>query len=121
MNNILNLSSGQLKRALAVKEQIEALEAKLKEILLGESPLTTSATAAAPALISTAGKRTVSPVARARMAAAQRARWANNSSSKPSSVKQQPKRPMSAAAKARLAALAKARWAKARASGRNAL
>ena len=36
MNNILNLSSGQLKRALAVKEQIEALEAKLKEILLGE-------------------------------------------------------------------------------------
>jgi hypothetical protein len=65
------------------------------------------------------GKRVMSASARARIAAAQKARWAKvkgNGSSGSGS-----RRKMSAAARAKIAAAAKARWAKAKAAGRKSL
>jgi len=64
----------------------------------------------------------MSAAGRARIAAAQKARWAKAKSatqeSKPGSMG---RKKMSAAGRKRLAASAKARWAKAKASGKNAL
>ena len=68
MSSILNsLSAAQLKRAVAIKEQIEELETKLSGIL-GEAPK------AAP--IAAPKKRTMSAAARAKISAAQKARHA---------------------------------------------
>jgi hypothetical protein len=116
MIELSKLSAAQLKRAVAIKEQIEALESQLNEIF-GESASSNGVTlpaSQAPA------KRAVSAAARARMAAAQKARWANVRGPAPKPLSQ-PKRRMSPAARARIAAAARARWAKARAAGRNAL
>jgi len=64
-----------------------------------------------------AKRRTMSPAARARIAAEQRARWAKISGTKPTA--KPGRREMSAAA--RMAAAAKLRWAKAKAAGKNRL
>jgi len=63
------------------------------------------------------GARWLSPAARARIAAAQRARWAKVRASKSQSAKgaDTPKRTMSAAARKRIAAAQRARWAKVKA------
>jgi hypothetical protein len=58
----------------------------------------------------------MSASARARIAAAQKARWAKVKASGGA-----PRRKMSAAARAKIAAAAKARWAKAKAAGRKSL
>jgi hypothetical protein len=72
MSSILSdLSVAQLKRAVAIKEQIEELETELSSIL-EESP--NAAPSAAP--IEAPKKRTMSPAARAKISAAQKARWA---------------------------------------------
>ena len=68
------------------------------------------------------GTRKVSTTARARMAAAQKARWAKvrengGAQKKGASV---PKRVMSAAARRRIAAAQRARWAKVKAAKRRA-
>ena len=74
------------------------------------------------------GKRTMSPEARERIAAAQRARWAKapkgkasaavgKNAAKPASGK----RKMSAAGRKRIAEAARARWAAAKAAGRSSL
>lgn len=64
------------------------------------------------------GTRKISPAGRARIAAAQRARWAkarsSNGTNKPA------KRKMSAAARARIAAAQRARWDKVRTAKRKA-
>ena len=68
MSSILNsLSVAKLKRAVAIKEQIENLEKELSGIL-GEAPK------AAP--IAAPKKRTMSAAARAKISAAQKARHA---------------------------------------------
>jgi len=105
MNAINSLSAQQLRRAASIKEQIDTLENELGNILGG-----TSGTGS--------GKRTMSASARARIAAAQKARWAKV---KGGSASGAPKRKMSAAARAKIAAAAKARWAKAKAQGRKSL
>jgi len=73
------------------------------------------------------GKRTMSAEARARIAAAQRARWARQkgtsgraarSLSGGSAKKGKGKRTMSAEARERIAAAQRARWARVRAAGR---
>ena len=57
-------------------------------------------------------RRTMSASARARISAAQKARWAKQRSAKSSSAKKSSgRRPMSAAARKKLSALMKARWA----------
>jgi hypothetical protein len=73
-------SVDQLKRAIEIAEQIQQLEGELSEIVrgLGGRPVADSK----PAVVITATKtrrrkkRTMSPEARERIAAAQRARWA---------------------------------------------
>jgi hypothetical protein len=59
----------------------------------------------------------MSAAGRAKIAAAQRARWAKQRGSQPANPAKA-RRMMSAAAKKRLAQLAKARWAKAKAAGK---
>jgi hypothetical protein len=107
MNPMNSLTIAQLKRAIAVKERLLALETELASILGSESRGTVAAPSGARGGISAAG--------RARIAAAQRARWARVKAGK-SRMPAMPARPkkftMSAAAKAAISRAAKARWAK---------
>jgi hypothetical protein len=107
MSNILSsLSLAQLQRAVAIKEQVEALEAELQGLNGGGGP-------GAKAKIKTRGY-TISAAGRARIAAAQRKRWAKIKVGR----KTKGKRKMSAAGRAAISKAAKARWAKFRAQGR---
>lgn len=68
----MNLSSAQFRRAAALQEKIEAMQAELAS-LLGSSPSTTAkGKKDKPAK----KKRTMSASARKRIAEAQKARWA---------------------------------------------
>ena len=109
--NSINLSADQLRRAAAIKDQIEALENELGQILGGAAVATRAA----------GGKRTMSASARARIAAAQRARWAKVKGKNGVSSSGGSRRKMSPAARAKIAAAARARWAKAKAAGRKSL
>jgi len=67
----------------------------------------------------TATRRTISAAGRARIAAAQRARWAKvrgNAGQKQNLVSMPKKRTMSAAARRKIAAAQRARWAKVKAA-----
>jgi hypothetical protein len=100
--NISDLSVSQLQRVVAVKMKIEQLQKDLAAIFGGSGAG------------SGQGKRVLSPSAKARIAAGQRARWAKVRHAKP-------RRKMSAAARRKFSQLAKARWAKAKAAGRKRL
>lgn len=67
-------SVSQLQRALKIAEQLEALEAKLTSILAGSEKGSTKTSATKPD--GRKKKRTMSPEAREKIAAAQRKRWA---------------------------------------------
>ena len=112
--DILNLTPAQLKHAADIKEQITALEEELKAIIGGSN--------GAPA-VSRGRRNNVSTAGRARIAAAQRARWAKFRGGKggPKKGAATKTRTMSAAAKAKIAAAARARWARAKAAGKNSL
>ena len=110
MTSLQNLTVAQLRQVISIKEKIEALEAELAAVTGGE--------VAAPA--GPRARRGMSAVGRARIAAAQRARWAKVKAGKDEPAPKK-KRKMSAAGRARIAAAAKARWAKARAAGKNKL
>jgi len=114
MNSIANLSIKQLRKAASLKEKIQSLEKELGRIL--GSP-TKPVVQVAPKK-----RRKMSAAGRARIAAAQRARWAKVNGEK-LSVKpvKKAKRKMSAAARAKISAAAKKRWAKAKAAGRKRL
>jgi len=114
-------SIDQLKQAIAISEQIQKLEAELAA-LFGSSAKVPSTAKAAPAK---AGRRKggMSPEGRARIAAAQRARWAKAKGlavSSPSAPEAKPakkrkaKRKLSPEARARIVAAVKRRWAKAK-------
>jgi hypothetical protein len=116
------ISVDQLKRAIVIAEQIEKLEAELNQILSGRA--STQAPTTAKTKAAKTGKRTMSPEARAKIAAAQRARWAKSKgeaakpavdSKGPKSKKKQ-KGGMSAAGRAAIVAAQKARWAKVKAA-----
>jgi hypothetical protein len=103
MSNFSALSSTQLKRAANLKDKIEALNRQLETIL-----------GASASAVSKPGKRgKMSAAGRAKVAAAQKARWAKFKAGKPAAKK---KFTMSAAAKAKISAAAKARWAKIKAA-----
>lgn len=122
MSNIPTLT--QLHRGLAISEQIASLEAELAAIFAG-SPLSKSL----PAKASVAAKSPVtkkkggmSPEGRARIVAAQKARWAKIKKAKTSAAKAQAakapakkKGGLTPEGKAKLAAAMKARWAAAKA------
>lgn len=131
MNELSTLSVTQLKRAIALKEQIATLENELSS--LSKPSAATSSAAAAPQ------KKVMSAAARAKIAAAVRARWAKQKAgvtatakapvAKPAVAKapaakpaaSQAKKTMSEAARAKLAEIARKRWAKVRASGKTKL
>ena len=126
-----NNSINQLKRAVQLAEQIDRLEAELNQILANAGGKASSTPSAAPkAAASTtaapkAGKKGgMSAAGRARIAAAQKARWAKIKAAKSPAApapaasartapagKRKPRRGISAEARARMVAGAKARWA----------
>ena len=112
MENLLSLTSAQLRRAAEIKDTISRLDRELFSIFGVRSN-------SSPVAKKT---RKMSAAARAKIAAAQRARWAK-AKRKPAAkpAKARSRRKMSAAAKARLSALAKARWAKAKKAGKKSL
>jgi hypothetical protein len=119
-NPLLSLSVSQLKKAAQLKEQIDALNSELAQILGGEIavPFVTAPKRGRPP-----GKRGgMSAAGRARIAAAARTRWAKiraagGAANLGGSAGPKKKRTMSAAARKKIAAAQKARWARVKANG----
>src|SRR3972149_2639673 len=104
--NLSDLTINQLKRAAAVKEQIEALNKEVRSIL-GVS----AKSGAAPKK-----RRTMSASVKRKIAAAQKTRWANLRRAKSAALPVKPaakakKKTVSRATKAKLSAKLKAYWA----------
>jgi hypothetical protein len=115
MTNISNLTTTQLRQIIAIKEQIETLQGQLDSIA-GEGNIPIPAAEEAPK------KRRRSAAVRARMAAAQQARWAKIKGTGATDFKPAKKDWRSSpSVRAKLSAAAKARWRKARAEGRTRL
>jgi hypothetical protein len=108
--NSLDASIDQLRRAIEIKEQIEVLEQQLTSLPSGEIVNRNSRI-----VNGVSRRRTMSASARARIAAAQRARWAKVKKNGASGANPRKRRKMSAAGRAAIAAAARARWAKYRA------
>ncbi|SRR6266545_129555 len=110
--NPLDLTVNQLKRAAAVKEQIEALNKELRGIL--GAPATTRA---APKK-----KRTMTAAMKKQLAAARKARWANLRRANPATpvkrASKAKKKTVSPATKAKLSAKLKAYWAAKKKTGK---
>ena len=107
-------SIDQLKRALAISEQIQALEVKLASVLGNRARATGPSSSKTSTAKPAKGKRTMSPEAREKIAAAQRARWAKSKGT--ASTAKATKAPrktggLTPQGRARLAAAMKARWA----------
>jgi len=109
--NSLDVSIDQLRRALHIKEQIDSLQSHLTSLLSGAIQNPQSK------IQNGTGRRTMSASARARIAAAQRARWAKlkGRSSSIQNGAHRRRNKMSAAGRAAIAAAARARWARHRA------
>jgi len=113
-NSLASLSVVQLKRAIDLKEKIEALNKELSSILGAPASESPSAKPVKRGGMSAAG--------RARIAAAQKARWAKvkgvKADAAPVAAKPVAKKKftMSASAKAAISKAAKARWAKIKAA-----
>jgi len=122
MSLLTNVSVQQLRQAADLKEKIAALENQLSQLLGATAPTATVKPAAAKAPKKKGG---MSAAGKARIVAAQKARWAKVKAAKPEAktvvavkVAQPAKKKftMSAAAEAKISAAAKARWAKVRAA-----
>jgi hypothetical protein len=110
MTKIDDLSTAELRRIVAIKEQIEALQGQIDSIAgRGKDKLPVPSTADAPK------KRRMSPAGRAKIAAAAKARWAKIRGAIGEAAPKK-RRKMSTAARAKIAAAAKARWAKVKAA-----
>jgi hypothetical protein len=103
--NIFDLSVNQLKRAAAIKEQIEALNRELHSILSGSAE-------SGPARKK---MPSMSDAVKKKIAATQKARWAKLRGSKPAtpvkSATKAKKKAFSAVTRAKLSAKLKAYWA----------
>ena len=107
MTSINSLSVQQLRQAANLKEKIAALEKELSQLF--------GSTAKPVAAVAQKKKRKMSAAGKARIVAAQKARWAKIKAVKSGAKAAKPvkkKFKMSAAAKAKISAAAKARWAK---------
>ena len=113
MSNLLSLTSAQLNRAAALKDKIDALNKELAA-LLGSAPV--AGKTVKVAVVKSKGKYKMTAAGRAKIIAAQKARWAKIKAAKPAK-----KVKFSAAARAKIAAAAKARWAKVKAAGKSKL
>ncbi|MEI6392987.1 MAG: hypothetical protein WCT12_18015 [Verrucomicrobiota bacterium] len=121
---MINITPAQLRKAADLQEHIQSLQQQLNEILSGEVPTP------APQPIEEPKRRQVSAAGRARMKAAQKARWAKRKGiafttfpgmSDESAPTMKPKIQRSAAWKAAVSASPKARWAKIKAQGKKKL
>jgi hypothetical protein len=113
---MINATPAQLRKAADIQERIQLLQAELTEILGDSSP------ALSPAAIKAPKRRKVSAAGKARMRAAQLARWAKIKGTAPATTPaKKAKKRFSPAARAALAAAAKARWAKVKAAGKSRL
>jgi hypothetical protein len=122
LQDFLNHPIESLERALHIRKQISALEKALQEVM-GSSPAPVVAKDAAP---KRRGRRKMSAEARAKIANAQRLRWAKSKGLESGTLagpleaapvaKTKRKRGMSAAGRARIAAAQKLRWAKVKAA-----
>jgi hypothetical protein len=119
MTTIADLTTGQLQRIIAVKEQIEALQSQIDSIAGGgEVPSPPPGEAPTPAkrkyhMTAAHRRKLIKALARAR-----KIRWAKaKSQSKPGKKDKR----SSPAVRAKLAAAAKARWARVRAEGKTTL
>lgn len=104
-NSLTDLSVSQLKRAVAIKERIEALEKELRDIFGSAEQVADQTGPPRRRKMSAAGRKAIAEAARAR--------WAKVNAGKASTTRPaKAKRTMSAAARAKISAAAKARWAK---------
>jgi hypothetical protein len=119
--SVADLSVQQLRQVLAIREQIEALKDQLAGILgaAATSAPAVRARAASPTAKTLADSRKrggISAAGRARIAAAQRARWAKTKAEQAAVVPAAPAKgkrgKLSTAGRARIIAAQKARWAK---------
>ncbi|HEV7927354.1 MAG TPA: hypothetical protein VGR14_18525 [Verrucomicrobiae bacterium] len=117
--NLLDLTTGQLNKIIAIREKVETLQGQIDSIAADGEGSLSPATEGAPKR----RRRRMSRGARARIAAAQRARWAKvkrkGKAARRSSKKKD--RRSSPAVRAKLAKAARARWAKVRAAGKKTL
>jgi hypothetical protein len=121
LHDFLNHPIESLEKALHIRKQIAVLEKALQEVM-GSSPAPVVAKDAAP---KRRGRRTMSAEARAKIANAQRLRWAKSKGLESATLagpaetapvpKSKTKSGMSAAGRARIAAAQKLRWAKVKA------
>jgi hypothetical protein len=111
---MINATPTQLRKAADIQEKIQALQEDLNAIL-GSDVFTPAEPTEARRK-----RRKVSAAGRARMRAAQKARWAKIKGTAPSDEPaQKPKIQRSAAWRAAVSAAAKARWAKAKKAGKS--
>jgi hypothetical protein len=114
MNTTPTLS--QLRRGLAIFEQIAALKSELSAIFNSAAPASAAKATPAPAPAAQSGGRTGkrSAATIAKMKASQKARWAKIKGEKAPATSKAPakkkRKPMSPAVKAKLSAMMKARW-----------
>jgi hypothetical protein len=121
MTNLQNLTVEQLRKVVAIKEEIERLEAQLANVGERRGPGRPPGVASVAAPV-VRRRRKMSAAAKARIGAAQRARWAKVKTGNAAPVeKVKKKRKVNAATRARLAAIARARWARIKASGKSTL
>lgn len=114
MNSLLSLSVAQLRKVIAIKEKIEALDNELQSVL------NVAPQAGKLSVGMGRKKRTMSAAVRAKMAAARRAWWAKRKKTATAQPVKKSGR-ISAAGKRRLSMVATARWAKIKAAGRKSL
>jgi hypothetical protein len=111
-----------LQRALAIAEQIERLENELRSLVGTDGKNSPAAPRSASKDGKRAGRRTFSAETRAKMAEAQRARWAQRSKAGKTGTAKPAKRGgrkrvLTPEGRARIAAAIKARWERARKGG----
>ena len=110
--NLFDLTISQLKRATAIKEQIEDLNKELRSIL--------GASAKSGTVLK--NQRTMSASVKKKIAAAQKARWSNLRRANPATpvkrASKAKKKTMSRATKAKLSAKLKAYWSSKKNAGK---
>ena len=115
----MSISLEVLKEAISIKESIAALEARLEKLLPrgggGGTPDPFVKTLSTP--LAKKGRKGMSAASRARIAAAQRARWAKSKGTAPAPKPAKKKGGISPEGRARLAAAMKARWSAASKKG----
>jgi hypothetical protein len=118
LDDFLSHSIATLERALEIRKRIDQLNEKLKEFAGPKSISLGAIQIGAGKPASKKGRGKMSSEGRARIAAAQRARWAKQKGTEASALKETPKAKkkrggLSAEGRARIAEAQRRRWAKA--------